>query len=79
MCLPKVEGGLGFWDLKDFNLALLTKQGFRLQNNTDSLVYKVFKARYFANGDFLIAELGDYPSFAWRSIMVAQNLVRHGH
>ena len=79
MCLPKVEGGLGFWDLKDFNLALLTKQGFRLQNNIDLLVYKVFKARYFTNGDFLIAELNDYPSFAWRSVMVAQNLVRHGH
>lgn len=70
MCLPKVEGGLGCWDLKDFNLALLAKQ-----NNTDSLVYKVFKAWYFTHGDFLIAELGNHPSFAWRSIMVAQNLV----
>ena len=79
MCLPKVEQGLGFRDLKDVNLALLAKQGFRLQNNTDSLVYKVFKARYFTNGDFLIAELGNHPSFAWRSIMVAQNLVQHGH
>lgn len=71
MCLPKVEQGLGFWDLKDVNLALLAKQGFRLQNNTDLLVYKVFKARYFTNGVFLIAELGNHPSFAWRSIMVA--------
>ena len=79
MCLPKVEGGLGFWDLKDFNLALLAKQGFRLQNNTDLLVYKVFKAWYFTKGDFLIVEPGNHPSFAWRSIMVAQNLVRHGH
>lgn len=74
-----VEGGLGFWDLKDFNLALLAKQGFRLQHNIYSLVYKVFKARYFTNGDFLIAELGNHPSFAWRSIIVAQNLVQHGH
>lgn len=66
-----VEGGLGFWDLKDFNLALLAKQGFRLQHNIYSLVYKVFKARYFTNGDFLAAELGNHPSFAWRSIIVA--------
>ena len=49
MCLPKVEGVLGFWDLKDFNLDLLAKQVFGLQNNTDLLVYKVFKARYFNN------------------------------
>ncbi|KAL0013096.1 hypothetical protein SO802_000165 [Lithocarpus litseifolius] len=79
MCAPKKEGGLGFRDLKSFNLALLSKQGWRLQTNTRSLVYRVLKARYFPNCDYLHAELGCLPSFAWRSIIAAQHIVRAGH
>ena len=62
MCAPKEKGGLGFRDLKAYNLALLAKQGWRLQNNPHSLVYRVLKARYFPNIDFLHAELGTKPS-----------------
>ena len=64
VCVPKREGGLGFRNLKAFNLALLTKQGWRLQTNTNSLVYCVLKACYFPHCDFLHAELGSKPSFA---------------
>ena len=71
MCAPKEKGGLGFRDLKAYNLALLAKQGWRLQNNPHSLVYKVLKARYFPNIDFLHAKLGTKPSYAWRSILSA--------
>ena len=76
VCVPKFDGGLGFQNLKAFNLALLTKQGWRLQTNTHCLVHHVLKAHYFPNSDFLHAELGLKPSFAWRSIMVAQDVVK---
>ena len=79
MCAPKEEGGLGFRDLKAFNLALLAKQGWRLQMNSNSLVHRVLKARYFPNTDFLHAELGTKPSFAWRSILAAQTVVQSGY
>ena len=79
MCLPKVKGGLGFRDLKTFNLALLAKQGWRLHTNTNSLVHRVLKAKYFSNSDFLNAEIGNKPSFAWRSIMSAKTIAQHGY
>lgn len=47
MCQPKETGGMGFRDLKSFNKALLAKQGWRLQTNTQSLFSRVFKAKYF--------------------------------
>lgn len=48
VCTPKEEGGLGFHDLKAFNLTLLVQQGWRIQTNTSS----------FLDSDFLGAELG---------------------
>ena len=78
MCLPKDKGGMGFRDLKSFNLAMLAKQGWRLQTNASSLFTRVYKAKYFPNGDFVNAVEGKKASFAWRSIMAAQQLVEQG-
>ena len=52
-------------------VVMLLKQGWRLQTNTRTLVYYVLIARYFPNSDFLHAELGRQPSYAWRSIMAS--------
>ena len=79
MYTPKEEGGLGFRDLKAFNLALLAKQRWQLQMNSHSLVHRVLKARYFPNIDFLHAELGTKPLFTWRSILAAQSVVNSGY
>ena len=78
LCKPKVDGVMGFKQLKPFNLALLAKQGWRLQMGQNSLVYHVFKARYFPTSDFVDASLGNNPSYVWRSIMASQKLVKHG-
>lgn len=47
LCIPKNKRGMGFRDLRAFNLALLAKQGWRIQQNPHSLVHKVFKVKYF--------------------------------
>uniref|UniRef100_A0A803QF26 Reverse transcriptase domain-containing protein n=1 Tax=Cannabis sativa TaxID=3483 RepID=A0A803QF26_CANSA len=74
----KHTGGLGFRNLRDYNLSLLGKQGWRLLLNENSLVSRVYKARYFPRDSFLTASLGSNPSFIWRSIHESQDLVKAG-
>jgi len=74
----KACGVMGFKNLKFFNLVLLAKQGWRLQLAQDSLVFRVLKAKYFPRCDYIHASLGHNPSYTWRSIMVAQDLVKEG-
>ena len=76
--MPKERGGLGFRDLKLFNLALLAKQGWRLQTNSSSLFCRVFRTKYFPHGSFVEADMGRNPSYAWKSLMAAQGVVRKG-
>lgn len=78
ICKPKNMGGMGFRKLNDFNLALLGKQAWRLLNNEESLVTKVFKARYFPKCSLLDAGLGGNPSYIWRSIWATQDLIKSG-
>ena len=78
MCLLKEKGDLGFRDLRSFNLAILAKQGWQLQTNSTSLFSHVYKAKYFPRCNFVEAILGPRPSFAWRSLMAAQGVIRRG-
>ena len=74
----KNEGGMGFRDLRLFNLAMLGKQGWRLIYEKDSLFYKCFKARYFPRCQFLDATLSPNSSFVWRSILAAMPILKSG-
>ena len=74
--MPKSCGGLGFKLLKLFNLALLAKQWWRLQVGKHSLVFKVFKAKYFPDCDFVNTSMGNNPSYIWQSLMAEQRVVK---
>ncbi|KAL8100316.1 hypothetical protein AgCh_032534 [Apium graveolens] len=78
LCMPKRNGGLGVRNLKKFNLAMLAKQGWRILNESNTLVAAIMKAKYFPTTDFLSAQLGSNPSYVWRSIMSAQEIVKMG-
>lgn len=43
-----------------------------------SLIHRVYKAKYFAQGSFLTAQVGRKPSYAWRSIMETRDLIKKG-
>lgn len=53
----------------DFNIAMLGKQDWRLIQNSDSLVGRIYKAKYHPNSTFMNAKIGGNPSFIWRSIL----------
>ena len=53
LTLPKRIGGMGFRDVKHFNIAMLGKQGWRLMTAPNTLCARVLKGKYFRNDDFL--------------------------
>ncbi|XP_062170478.1 uncharacterized protein LOC133876208 [Alnus glutinosa] len=78
LSFSKSKGGLGFWDLRCFNKALLAKQRWRLLHSPHSLAGKILKAKYFPKSTFLEATLGSRSSYAWRSILSAKDLLQEG-
>lgn len=78
MSLSKSKGGLGFRNLYGFNIALLGKQCWNFMNNPDSLVSRLFRARYFPNSHFLQAAKGNDGSFIWNGIWTAKEELRRG-
>lgn len=78
MCTIKAAGGLGFKKLKNFNLEMLAKQGWKLLNNDNMLVTACMKAKYFLGGDFLTADLGTNPSYIWHNIWATRELIKKG-
>ena len=78
MCVSKEGGGLGFRNLHCFNLAMLGNHGWHFLTGPDALVSRILKAKYFPRGGFVEAEVGNNPSFIWRSIWSSQNLLKAG-
>ncbi|KAA3464775.1 reverse transcriptase [Gossypium australe] len=61
-----------------FNISLLAKQGWRLLNFPNSLVARVFKAKYFPESNFLQLSLGSLCYYIWRSIWATKDTLEKG-
>lgn len=78
LCTLTDRGGMGFRDIQVFNLAMLAKQAWSLIHNTHSLFCHVYKSRYFPHCSFKDAEVGSNPSYDWRSLLAARDVIFEG-
>jgi hypothetical protein len=78
LCFPKKEGGMGFHDLHSFNLAMLSKQVWRLIDDPTSLCAQVLRAKYYPSGDILQARPKSGSSFTWQSIVAGIQTFKRG-
>ncbi|XP_058760595.1 uncharacterized protein LOC131633933 [Vicia villosa] len=75
LSMTKKNGGMGFKNLSAFNYAMLGKQVWNLMTKPDSLVTRLYKAKYYPNCDFLESSIGHNPSYVWRSIWSSKFVV----
>ena len=78
ICVPHDQGGLGFLDLHDFNVALLAKQLQKLIQFPNSLLARVLRGRYYNRSSPLEDRKVYSPSYGWRSIMAGKSLLTSG-
>lgn len=78
LCGSKRDGGMGFRDLRSFNLGMFGKQVWRIIHFPNSLLSRIFKAKYFSHDDILNICAKSNSSFTWKSICSAIDLVKHG-
>jgi hypothetical protein len=71
-------GGMGFRDLRNFNIAMLGKQGWRLLAKPESLCARVLKGRYYHDSDFLTSTRKKHASHTWRAIMSGREVLAQG-
>ena len=57
---------------------MLAKQAWRFIHNKDTVVCKVFSAKYFPNGSILDAPIHPKSSYAWKSILQAREVIHKG-
>ncbi|KAL0443901.1 UNVERIFIED_CONTAM: hypothetical protein Slati_2112800 [Sesamum latifolium] len=78
LCTSKEEGGLGFRWLKEFNLALLAKQAWRVALEPSSVLNAVLFHKYFPNSSFFDSRLGSSPSYTWKSLWGTRDVLAAG-
>lgn len=75
---PKWKGGMGFRNMRHFNLAMLGKQGWRLITRPESLCARVLKGRYFHDSEFMECARKRHASQTWGAILAGREVLGQG-
>ncbi|KAL5552000.1 hypothetical protein UlMin_002176 [Ulmus minor] len=78
LCSHKLDGGMGFRDLRLFNKAILAKQAWRIHTHPTSLAARVLQGFYFHKSSFLQVKVNSSSSFVWRNILWGRELYKQG-
>ncbi|CAL9001924.1 unnamed protein product [Prunus brigantina] len=78
LSMMKEAGGMGFRDLRCFNLAMLAKIGWRIIKYPDSLLATTYRDKYFRSSDFMSAGGGRGTSWGWKWILQGRKILEAG-
>jgi hypothetical protein len=78
ICSPKALGGLGLRKMEEVNLALITKLGWQLLTQVDSLWVAQLKGKYISTGSFLSPPPHSAPSWLWKGILASLPVISQG-
>ncbi|KAL0754944.1 hypothetical protein Bca101_092612 [Brassica carinata] len=73
---PKQKGGLGFRDIRAFNIAMLAKLAWRIIKRPDSLMSRILLGKYCHSSSLLEVSFSASASHDWRSIMMGCELIK---
>jgi hypothetical protein len=79
ICIPKVLGGLGIRKMRDVNLALIAKLGWKMLTNPDSLWVAQLKGKYLHSKSFLSLPSFSFSfSWLWKDILNSHSFISKG-
>ncbi|XP_062089757.1 uncharacterized protein LOC133796303 [Humulus lupulus] len=73
ICKPKKEGGLGFWNVKEWNIAAIGKYIWAIATKQDNLWIKWVHHVYLGEADWWSYEAPLTSSWYWKQIVAVKN------
>jgi hypothetical protein len=78
ICTPKALGGLGIRKMREVNLALISKLGWQLLNNSDTLWVSQLQGKYLNSTSFLSPSPISSSSWLWKGILKSKSIISKG-